>query len=46
MPELGIKKDLRDMPDYRNEKPSSNDYNVIELYQREITLINKIVKNI
>ena len=46
LPELGIKKDLKGQPDYRNEKPSSNNFNVIELYQRGMSLANKIIKNI
>ena len=34
LPELGIKKDLKGQPDYKNEKPVSNNFNVIKLYQR------------
>ena len=46
LPELGIKKDLRGQPDYRNEKSSSINFNVIELYQRGIFLANKIIKKL
>ena len=46
LPDLGIKKDLKGQPDYRNEKPSSDNFNVIELYQRGMSLANKIIKNI
>ena len=46
LPELGIKKNLKGQPDYRNEKPSSNNFNVINLYERGMSLTNKIVKNI
>ena len=46
VPELGIKKDLKGQPDYRNEKPSSKIFNVSELYQRGMSLANKIIKNL
>ena len=46
LPELGIKKGLKGQPDYRNEKPSSMNFNVIGLYERGMSLANKIVKNI
>ena len=46
LPELGIKKDLKGQPEYRNENPTSNNFNVIELYQRGMILANKIIKNL
>jgi hypothetical protein len=46
LPELGIKKDLKGQPDYRNEKPSSKNFNVVELYQRGMSLANKIIKDL
>ncbi len=46
LPDLGIKKDLRGQPDYRNEKPSSTNFKGIELYQRGIFLANKIIKKL
>jgi len=46
LPELGIKKDLKGQPDYRNENPSSTNFNVIELYKRGISLARKIIKTI
>ena len=46
LPELGIKKDLKGQPDYRNEKPSTNNFNVKELYERGMSLANKIIKNL
>jgi hypothetical protein len=46
LPELGIKKDLKGQPDYKNEKSVSNNFNVIKLYQRGMILANKIIKNL
>jgi hypothetical protein len=46
LPEIGIKKDLKGQPDYRNEKPSSMNFNVVGLFQRGMLLAHKIVKNI
>ena len=46
LPELGIKKDLKGQPDYRNEQPSCNNFNIIELYQRGMILANKLIKNL
>ena len=46
LPEIGIKKDLKGQPDYRNEKPSSQNFNARELYQRGMSLANKIIKNL
>jgi len=44
--EIRIKKDLKRQPDYKNEKPSSQNINDGELYQRGIFLSNKIIKDI
>ena len=46
LPELGIKKDLKGQPDYKNEKPSSQNFNVLNLYQRGMSLAHKITKNL
>lgn len=46
MLEIRIKKDLKRQRDYKNEKPSSQNINVGELYQRGIFLSNKIIKDI
>ena len=46
LPELGIKKDLKGQNDFREVKPSKNVFNISELYQRGISLANKIIKNI
>ena len=45
LPELGIKKNLKGQPDYRNEKPSINVFDEVkEIYQRGMTLAYKIIK--
>jgi len=46
LPEIGIKKDLKGQPDYRNEKPSSQNFNIGDLYQRGMSLANKIIKDL
>ena len=43
LPELGIKKDLKRHPDYRDEKPSTNNFNVGDLYKRGMSLADKII---
>ena len=46
LPKLGIKRDLKGQPDYRNEKPFSDIYNVFELYSRGDSLANKTIMEI
>ena len=46
LPEIGIHKDLKGLPDYRNEKPSSLNFNVEDLYQRGMSLANKLIKDL
>ena len=46
LPNLGFKKNLKGQPDYRNEQPSSDIFNVNELYQSGVILANNLVKYI
>ena len=46
LPELGIKRNLKSMPLYENEKASSENFNVTILYQKGMMLARKIIKNI